>query len=326
MHTIAPLSTIKSRQAIGTSQVLNSPYRPPATRPEALKFGQGTGGFLSRKVPVKEVVLILPLSSGGTGLKPDPSPLVATAVGSPCSATGVGVLNTALRKQKQLLDRRAVPLPPVSVPVISDVSTGGIRSNDGNAGTLSGSDERRQTAPTLNRVDFFNALRRKAGLAGTPNTVHKMDVAPPKRNDMVNGKELGNALPEESSHLWEDVREHPVVDSYLLENGDGEMNDTTLDAEGPCCNVEHFGTEGKENGEITNGTTDDQLFKEADGFLQQQLLQGEEVEIPFLISLGWNRAKVEATDALTQDEIDAFIQKVQIYLCSKFRSLVFHAS
>ncbi|KAG0610892.1 hypothetical protein M758_7G099700 [Ceratodon purpureus] len=312
VHSIAPPSTMKPRQAIGTSQVLNSPYRPPASRPEALKLGQGTGKILSRKGPIKEVVPVLSPSSVITGLKPDPSPLVATAVGLPglSLGTGVGVLNSAPRKQKQLLDRRAVPIPPVSVP---DGSTGGIRSKDGNAGPFSGGDERRPSAPTQNRVDFFNALRRKAGLGGTPNIVDKLDVAPPKSNDMVNGEEVGNdALPEESVHLdWEDVadHEHPVVDSFPLENGDRQENDTTLDAEGPCSDAEHFGTEGKENGEITEGTTDDQLFKEADGSLQQQLAREEEVEIPFLISLGWNRAKAEETDALTQDEIDAFIQK-----------------
>jgi hypothetical protein len=247
-------------------------------------------------------------------LKSDPSPVVATAVGLPGLGlgTGVGVLNSAPRKQKQLLDRRAVPIPPVSLPGISDGNAGGLRPKDGSAGPLSGGDERRPSAPTQNRVDFFNALRRKAGLGGTPNIVDKLDVAPPKSNDMVNGEEVGNdALPEESVHLdWEDVAEHPVVDSYPLENGDRQENDTTLDAEGPCSDVEHFGTEGKENGELMKGTTNDQLFKEADGSLQQQLARGEEVEIPFLISLGWNRAKAEETDALTQDEIDAFIQKV----------------
>jgi len=277
---------MKPRQAIGTSQGLTSPYRPPASRPEALKLGQGTGKILARKVPIKEVVPGLSPSPVSPVLKPDPSPLVSTAVGSlglgvGSSVTGVGVLNSAPRKQKQLLDRRALPIPPVLVP------DGGMRSKDG-------SDERRPSAPTQNRVDFFNALRRKAGLGGTPTIVDKLDVAPPKSNDMSNGEEVGNAVPEESVNL---EQEHPAIDPYPLENGDRHESDAALDAEGPVSHVEElFGTEGKENGEIGEGPAYDQLYED---------------DITFMVSLGWNQARVEETDALTQDEIDAFLQKVR---------------
>lgn len=292
VDVVAPPSTMKPRQAIGTSQGLTSPYRPPASRPETLKLGQVTGKILARKVPIKEVVPGLSPSPVSPVLKPDPSPLVSTAVGPlglgvGSSVTGAGVLNSVPRKQKQLLDRRAVPIPPVLV------TDGGMRSKDGS----SGSDERRPSAPTQNRVDFFNALRRKAGLGGTPTIVDKLDVAPPKSNDMANGEEVvGNVVPEESVNLEEDVGEHPVVDSsYPLENGDRHESDTALDAEGPVSHVELFGTEGKQNGEIGEGTTYDQLFED---------------DITFMVSLGWNQARVEETDALTQDEIDAFFQKV----------------
>jgi len=189
------------------------------------------------------------------------------------------------RKQKELLDRRALPIPPVLVP------EGGVRSKDG-------SDERRPSAPTQNRVDFFNALRRKAGLGGTPPIVDKLDVAPPKSNDMANGEETGNAaVPEESVNLeQEQEQEHPAVDSYPLENGDRHESDTALDAEEPVSHVEElFGTERKENGEIGEGPAYDQLYED---------------DITFMVSLGWNQARVEETDALTQDEIDAFLQKV----------------
>jgi hypothetical protein len=294
VDVVAPPSTMKARQAIGSSQGLSSPYRPPASRPEALKLGQGTGKILARKVPIKEVVPIL--SPPPVNMKPDPSPLVSTALGPPglglgSSASGVGVLNSAPRKQKQLLDRRALPIPPVLVT--GDAA--GIRSKDA---SLSGSDERRASVPTqTNRVDFFNALRRKAGLGGTPNIVDKLEVAPPKSNDIANGDEVGDALPEESAnHLLEDGgEEHPVGDSYPSENGDRHENDTTLDAEEPVSHVELFGTESKENGEMMEGTTYDQLFED---------------DITFMISLGWSKARVEETDALTQDEIDAFFQKV----------------
>ncbi|KAG0558220.1 hypothetical protein KC19_10G013000 [Ceratodon purpureus] len=291
VDVVAPPSTMKARQAIGSSQGLSSPYRPPASRPEALKLGQGTGKILSRKAPIKEVVPVL--SPSPVTLKPDASPLVSTGVGPPglgLGTTAVGVLNSAPRKQKQLLDRRALPIPPVLVP--GDAA--GIRPKDA---SLSGSDERRASVPTqTNRVDFFNALRRKAGLGGTPNIVDKLDVAPPKSNDIVNGDEVGNALAEErANHLLEDVgEEHPIVDSYPSENGDRHENDTTLDAEEPVSHVELFGNESKENGEMMEGTTYDQLFED---------------DITFMISLGWSKARVEETDALTQDEIDAFFQK-----------------
>lgn len=310
VDVVAPPSAMKPRQAIGTSPSgLTSPYRPPASRPETLKLGQGTGKILARKVPIKEVVPGLSPSPVSPVLKPDPSPLVSASVGPlglgvGSSVTGAaaaaGVLNSAPRKQKQLVDRRALPIPPVLV----SAADGGMRSKDGS----SGSDERRPSAPTQNRVDFFNALRRKAGLGGTPTIVDKLDVAPPKGNDMVDGEEGegvvgGNAATqEESVNLEEDVGEHPVVDSYPLENGDrhDENDAAALDAEGPVTSShveELFGAEGKENGEIGEGLYED--------------------DITFMVSLGWNQARVEETDALTQDEIDAFLQKVTYILHTK---------
>ena len=298
VDVVAPPNATKARQAVGSSQSLSSPYRPPASRPEALKLGQGTGKILARKVSIKEVVPVLSPSS--VNLKSDPSPSVSTGVGPPglgvgSSGSGVGILNSAPRKQKQLLDRRALPIPPVSVPLTSDGNAVGLRSKDA---SLSGCDERRAPVPTqTNRVDFFNALRRKAGLDSTLNAVDKSDVAPSKINAVVKSNEVGSAMPEESvNHLMEVVgEEDPLVDPYPSENGDRHENDTTLDAEEPVSHIELFGIESKENGEIMEGTTYDQLFED---------------DITFMISLGWNKARVEETDALTQDEIDAFFQKV----------------
>lgn len=262
LDVVATPSTMKPRLTLGTpSQGSALPYRPPASR-DALKLG--TGKVLARKVPIKEV--------GGPGapvspvLKTDASPLVSPLGLGPVTAATGGLLNSAPRKQKQLLDRRAVPIPlPVSVP-------DGGRPKDG-------SDERRPSAPTQNRVDFFNALRRKAGLAGTPTIVDKLDVAPPKEEDNAEEESLENTVPEESVE--------PVADnSYPLENGDRshESEDT---AEEPV--EELF---GKENGEEP---AFDQLYEE---------------DITFMVSLGWDQACVEETDALTQDEIDAFLNKV----------------
>jgi hypothetical protein len=253
LDVVATPSTMKPRLMLGTpSQGSALPYRPPASR-DALKLG--TGKVLARKVPIKEVGPGAPVSPV---LKADASPLVSPLGLGPVTAA-TGLLNSAPRKQKQLLDRRAVPIPlPVSVP-------DGGRPKDG-------SDERRPSAPTQNRVDFFNALRRKAGLAGTPTIVDKLDIAPPKE------EELENAVPEESVE--------PVADnSYPLENGDRshESEDTTEEP------VEELF--GKENGEEP---AFDQLYEE---------------DITFMVSLGWDQACVEETDALTQDEIDAFLNK-----------------
>ena len=295
VDVVALPNATKARQAVGSSLSLSSPYRPPASRPEALKLGQGTGKILARKVSIKEVVPVLSPSS--VNLKPDPTPSASTGVGPPglgvgSSGSGIGILNSAPRKQKQLLDRRALPIPPVLIPVTSDGNAVGSRSRDA---SLSGFDERRASVPTqTNRVDFFNALRRKAGLGSTLNAVDKLDVAPPKINAVVKSNAVGNALPEES--VMEVVgEEHPIVDPYPSENGDRHENDTTLDAEEPVSHIELFGIESKENGEMMEGTTYDQLFED---------------DITFMISLGWSKARVEETDALTQDEIDAFFQKV----------------
>nr|XP_024384910.1 uncharacterized protein LOC112286831 [Physcomitrium patens] len=320
VHVIAPPNALKARQGMGSSQqVLSSPYRPPASRPEAPKLGQGTGKILTRKVPVKEAVLVVSPSPVTTGLKTEASAVVATGLGAPglgggSSASAVGVLNSGPRKQKQLLDRRAVPIPPVTAGASSDGSSGGIRSKDG---SLSGGDERRPCVPTQNRVDFFNALRKKAGLGGTSNVVDKLDVAAPKSDDLLNGVEVGNGLSEESVHPLGDAGEHSVGESYPSENGERQEIDSSGDGEGGGSDSEVFGTVGKENGGMMEGTTDDtgeeQVFEEGDGSLQQQLASGdgpsEAEEMSFLISLGWSQADAEETDALTQDEIDAFIQK-----------------
>ncbi|XP_024396638.1 uncharacterized protein [Physcomitrium patens] len=310
VHVTAPPNALKPRQAMGSSQqVLSSPYRPPASRPEALKLGQGTGKFLTRKVPIKEVVPVSSPSPVNTVMKAEASPLVATGLGLPGMGGGsspsvVGVLNSASRKQKQLLDRRAVPIPPVSIVVNSDGNSAGTRSKDGD---LFGGDERRPSVPTQNRLDFFNALRRKAGLDGPPNIVDKMDVVAPKSDVLVN----------DSVQLLEDVSEHSVVQSYSLDKIDRREMDTTVDGEVAASDAGVFGAMGEENCELREGMTEgaheDQVLREAVGSLEQKLALGEgpseDEEMSFLISLGWSQADAEETDALTQDEIDAFIQK-----------------
>lgn len=311
---------------MGTSQqVPSSPYRPPASRSEALKLGQGTGKILTRKVPVKEVVSVLPSPPVSMGLKTEASPLVATSLVLPVlsggsSASAVGVLSSAPRKQKQLLDRRALPIPPVSVGSSLDGNIGSISSKDG---SFSGGDERRLTVPTQNRVDFFNTLRKKAGLSSAPNIVDKLDVEAAKTDDLVNDVDVEVGLSDEIVRPLDDVGEQPVVDSYPLENGDRQEMDTAVDAEGAASDAGEFGSAAEENGALIGSTTEDvveeQVFEEADVSLQQQLASGdglsEHEEMLFLISLGWSQADAEETDALTQDEIDAFIQKVQTCSC-----------
>lgn len=332
VHVTAPPNVLKPRQVMGTSQqVLSSPYRPPASRSEALKLGQGTGKILTRKVPVKEVVSVLPSLPVSTGPKTEGSLLVATSLVLPglsggSSASTVGVLSSAPRKPKQLLDRRALPIPPVSVGSNLDGNIGSINSKDG---SFSGGDDRRLTVPTQNRVDFFNALRKKAGLSSALNIVDKLDVVVAKTDDLVNDVDVGVGLSEEVVRPVEDVGEHPVADSYSLENGIRQEMDTAVDAERAASDAVAFCMAAEENGALIENTTEDvvedQVFEEADGSLQQQLAPGdglsEQEEMLFLISLGWNQADAEETDALTQDEIDAFIQKVHYYSCFLFKAL-----
>lgn len=332
VDVVAPSSVVKVRQPMVSSQVLSSPYRPPAPpRPDLLKPAQTAGKILVRKVN-KDVATVLSSPQATSGLKTDSSPLVASAVG----VLGLSVGNAAIggapnmvahpRKQKQLLDRRAVPIPPISVPVGLDGNNGGVRTKDGNSGTAAGGDERRPPMPTQNRVDFFNALRKKAGLSSTPNTVDKLDAVTPKKSDIVNGKDITTSL-EESVHLSEDVGENSQVDSFQLENGESQQNDITADADMPVP-MDKFFIEEKEmqrsrNGLIMEDTADEQQSEGTEATSQQQVTSSgatadEEEEAAFLRSLGWVENAEGGEDALTEEEINAFLEAVNNDLCCSF--------
>ena len=332
VDVVAPSTVVKVRQPMVASQVPSSPYRPPALpRPDLLKPAQTPGKILVRKVS-KDVAPVLSSSQASSGLKSDSSPLVASAVGVLGLSVGSAAIGVAPnmvatpRKQKQLLDRRAVPIPPISVPVGLDGSIGGVRSKDGNSGTVVGGDERRPPMPTQNRVDFFNALRKKAGLSSTPNIVDKLDAVTPKKSDIVNGKDV-TPSPEESVNLSEDVGENSQVDSFQLENGESEQNDITADADMPAP-MNKFFIEEKEiqrsrNGLIMEDTADEQLSEEAEATLQQQVASSgatadEEEEAAFLRSLGWVENAEGGEDALTEEEINAFLEAVKHDVCWSF--------
>lgn len=314
VDVVAPPTSMKARLTVSTSQVPSLPYRPPAPpRPDALKSVQTAGMILGRK-GIQEGGL-MPSSSHVSGRPKSelmPSAVAASGglipnVGS--SATGVLHLP---RKPKQLLDRRAVPISPVSASAGLDGNAGSASTKDGSSGAMSGSDERRSTQPTQNRVEFFNALRRKAGLSAPPSVVDKLDVAPARDSGVANGKEVTNISAEEGVM---ELLEDDVMDSHRLENGDRGHNERTpssgTPAPGDKVHVDGRVTENGPTAEDTPRAANDK----ADRVPQAQVVSGAtdvEEEYMFLRSLGWVESGEEVEDSLTEEEIMSFWKRVSI--------------
>lgn len=315
---VAPPTSMKARLTVSTSQVPSLPYRPPAPpRPDALKPVQTAGMILGRK-GIQEGGLMPSLSHVSGRPKSELMPSVVAASGGLIPNVGssaTGVLHLP-RKPKQLLDRRAVPISPVSASAGLDGNAGSASTKDGSSGAMSGSDERRSTQPTQNRVEFFNALRRKAGLSAPPSVVDKSDVAPARDSGVANGKEVTNISAEEGvMEFPEDDVMNTLIDSHRLENGDRGHDERTpssgTPAPGDKVHVDGRVTENGPTAEDTPRVVNDK----ADRVPQAQVASGAtdvEEEYMFLRSLGWVESAEEVEDSLTEEEIMSFWKRVSI--------------
>jgi hypothetical protein len=322
---VAQPAGMKIRQGMGSSQVLSSPYSLPAPqRPETAKSSQAGKVVVVHKVN-KEIVSVLPSTQSKSALKHDSSLLGPVSgggsLGSSVGNAAIGGANVAstARKQKQLLDRRAVPIPPISLPAgsLDGNLGGGSSSKDGLFGTVAGTDDRRPPMPTQNRVDFFNALRKKASVGSAINTVDKLDVVTTTKSDFVNGKEPVASLSKQGVPSPEDAGGDSLMDSFQLENGDRQLSMTKSLLDMPTIIDEFYlSIEGKEkesaiNGLIMQEGPNEQLFKPETlpSVASGGATASEEEEAAFLRSLGWEENAEGGEEALTEEEISAFFQE-----------------
>ncbi|CAM6092249.1 unnamed protein product [Calypogeia fissa] len=290
------------------SQLVSSPYRPPAPpRPEPLKAPQGK--LLVRKTSKEAVAAMLSPSSipkgDGTG-----STSVVSAAGALVGMGGTNAGTNASgtlappRKQKQLLDRRAVPIPPISVPMGSEGGSGPRSKESGSA-----SEDKRPPIPAQNRSDFFNALRKKA--AGiSSGSLEKMESGALQKNDGVNEK--GVEAEEETGPFQGDVSQ--MAPYQLKENGTAAstfpksslsgsdvygISDTKEDA--PSNGASTEGAEG--NSEQSSTAPSSPVA------IPNRATATEEEEAAFLRSLGWEESAEESGEGLTEEEINSFYQE-----------------
>ncbi|CAK9883217.1 unnamed protein product [Sphagnum jensenii] len=268
---VTPPAGMKVRQPVGSS-ASSSPYRLPASQHAE------TPKVLAHKMN-KEIGSVLLLSQPDSALKGNSSPLGPISVGVSLGSAvgnasgGGGNISYTPRKQKQLLDRHALPIPPLSLPAGSmDGSLGGIRPKDGLNGTLAGTDDRRPPMPTQNRVDFFNALRKKASVGAALSAAGMRDQMTTKKSDFVNGKELVASLTNQNVASPEES----TINGVIMKEGSNEQL---------------FETEVSAN-VASGGAT-----------------ASEEEEAAFLRSLGWEENAEDGEEALTEEEISAFYQE-----------------
>ncbi|CAK9238558.1 unnamed protein product [Sphagnum troendelagicum] len=268
---VTPPAGMKVRQPVGSS-ASSSPYRLPASQHAE------TPKVLTHKMN-KEIGSVLPLSQPDSALKSNSSPLGPISVGVSLGSAvgnasgGGGNISYTPRKQKQLLDRHALPIPPLSLPAGSlDGSLGGIRPKDGLNGILAGTDDRRPPMPTQNRVDFFNALRKKASVGAALSAADMRDQMTTKKSDFVNGKELVASLTNQNAASPEES----TINGVIMKEGSNEQL---------------FETEVSAN-VASGGAT-----------------ASEEEEAAFLRSLGWEENAEDGEEALTEEEISAFYQE-----------------
>jgi hypothetical protein len=313
---------MKVRQPVGSS-ASSSPYRLPASQhaetPKVLQAGK----VLAHKMN-KEIGSVLLSSQPDSALKSNSSSLGPISVGVSLGSAvgnasgGGGNISYTPRKQKQLLDRHALPIP-LSLPAGSlDGSLGGIRPKDGSNGTLAGIDDRRPPMPTQNRVDFFNALRKKASVGAALSAADMRDQMTTKKSDFVNGKELVASLTNQNAASPEGAGGDSQVDSFQLESRDSQLSAATSIGDMPTTinefysDIEEKETESTINGVIMKEGSNEQLFETevSANVASGGATASEEEEAAFLRSLGWEENAEDGEEALTEEEISAFYQEV----------------
>jgi len=319
---VTPPAGMKVRQPVGSS-ASSSPYRLPASQhaetPKVLQAGK----VLAHKMN-KEIGSVLLSSQPDSALKSNSSSLGPISVGVSLGSAvgnasgGGGNISYTPRKQKQLLDRHALPIP-LSLPAGSlDGSLGGIRPKDGSNGTLAGTDDRRPPMPTQNRVDFFNALRKKASVGAALSAADMQDQMTTKKSDFVNGKELVASLTNQNAASPEGAGGDSQVDSFQLESRDSQLSAATSIGDMPTTinefysDIEEKETESTINGVIMKGGSNEQLFETevSANVASGGATASEEEEAAFLRSLGWEENAEDGEEALTEEEISAFYQEV----------------
>ncbi len=331
---VTPPAGMKVRQPVGSS-ASSSPYRLPASQhaetPKVLQAG--------KVLAHKEIGSVLPSSQSDSALKSNSSPLGPISVGVSLGSAvgnasgGGGNISYTPRKQKQLLDRHALPIPPLS-PGSLDGSLGGIRPKDGLNGTLAGTDDRRPPMPTQNRVDFFNALRKKASVGAALSAADMRDQMTTKKSEFVNGKELVASLTNQNAASPEGAGGNSQVDSFQLESRDGQLSAATSIGDMPTTINEFYSdfekkeTESTINGVIMKEGSNEQLFETevSANVASGGATASEEEEAAFLRSLGWEENAEDGEEALTEEEISAFYQEVGYSdLDYRFSSFVINA-
>ncbi|KAL2649956.1 hypothetical protein R1flu_018084 [Riccia fluitans] len=294
-------------QSLTSSQLLASPFRPPASpRQEPLKVPQGK--LLARRPPIKEA------GSAAVGsLKTEGGPSSSSLVSPASAVVGLGGVSAnsnapaitapVPRKQKQLLDRRAVPIPPTSI--IADLGSGS-RSKEGSAV----SEDKRPAVPAQNRSDFFNALRKKAaGVGGGSGNSEKMDSAPQLKNGSANGKSV--ELEDDISSCSGEGIDKPVYkpkENGVTANLGSKSNNSDLATYGTTEEKDRGPTNGASE-ELTEGNFDQFTAPSSPVAPVKRATATEEEEAAFLRSLGWEESAEESGEGLTEEEINSFYQE-----------------
>ncbi|KAJ7538764.1 hypothetical protein O6H91_11G062600 [Diphasiastrum complanatum] len=275
----------KMNQPTSSSQLLSSTYRPPfSPRSEVLKMPQGK-------------LLVLKPSKEATTSVSSPKPDVGASAPT-VSATGSFVAGVASvtpyshnlggisRKQKQLLDRRAMPITQMVTNVGIDGGTVA-RVKEGSV-----MEDKRALLQAQNRSDFFNALRRKAAINSitSENTEKVMQLE--NVTESSSSVDRSNKFLTDGFELQNDIVDKEFQSSEVSKSSilDVAVQQKAFIPNGLSVDISEavLGNSGVSDGGIV-GTS-------------------EEEEAAFLRSLGWEESTEEG-EALTEEEINAFYQE-----------------
>ncbi|EFJ14010.1 hypothetical protein SELMODRAFT_446036 [Selaginella moellendorffii] len=206
-------------------------------------------------------------------------PETAPAASSVGRTPTAGANSTAPRKLKQLLDRRAVPIPPLSA------SAGGADASRARNSKENGvTEDKRLQAQAQNRSDFYNAIRRKA--AGAGGSSSKPEEKSSSGDSNGGGGGAGNGRDRELEDETQDGGESPPVAEV----------DHRRHHPAPTAYLDN-------DDNAANGVKSEHSIKDVVG-------GSEEEEAAFLRSLGWEEdGDAEGGEGLTEEEISAFYRE-----------------
>lgn len=241
--------------------------------------------------------------------------VVASGGGAASGAVPTITVAIAPRKQKQLLDRRAVPIAPASVSSASDGGSG-LKPKDGG-------DDKRPQVQAQNRSDFFNALRRKAaGVVSVSGNNEKSDVALVKCGN-IGETDLRDTL---CPNFSRSAAQLAGYDANGMVQSPGLVDNINV-AESHFLSVD-VGKGNSGSGPTVDGvkilSPDSSDLNDPSATRQGDSLVGgsEEEEAAFLRSLGWEESAEGGEEALTEEEINAFYQEVHLSVRPSVRVFV----